>query len=253
MTKGVLWTFGILRLISRGLSLVSAQGFQPRRREQLSSFEEIRAGMPCSSYSGSLWVSPTRQSRGPGKPAWQKIGDKVAQNAQRKLPHKFHLDPHPGFRSAAGYSQIVVASGILALMSHEEELAVVLGHEIAHRSEPVRPTFARRNEEKTYPSGSVRPAFHRQSLGQGRRTRRRPGRHETGGRSRILSSCCRRAARDPKPGPPPKDSPSLGRTHPAAKDEIKNHTWEQSSPEKSLDATVDFILHRHPSFLHLSI
>ena len=230
MTKGVLWTFGILRLISPGLSLVSAQGFQPRRREQLSSFEEIRAGMPCSSYSGSLWVSPTRQSRGPGKPVWQKIGDKVAQNAQRKLPHKFHLDPHPGFRSAAGYSQIVVASGILALMSHEEELAVVLGHEIAHRSEPVRPTFARRNEEKTYPSGSVRPAFH---LGQGRRTRRRPGRHETGGRSRILSSCCPRAARDSKPGPPRKDSPSLEERIRQAKDAIKKPTWEQSNSGKT--------------------
>lgn len=128
MTKGVLWTFGILRLISRGLCLASAQGFQPRRREQLSSFEEIRAGdalFVLLRQSPGFADTPESRAR---EACLQKIGDKVAQNAQRKLPHKFHLDPHPGLRSAAGYpaGQIVVASGILALMSHEEELAVVL-------------------------------------------------------------------------------------------------------------------------------
>jgi predicted Zn-dependent protease len=64
----------------------------------------------------------------------QKVGDKVAQQSKRKLAFKFHLDPHPGFRSAVGYpgGQIIVGGGVLALMEHEDELAVVLGHEIAH-------------------------------------------------------------------------------------------------------------------------
>lgn len=64
----------------------------------------------------------------------QKVGDKVAQQSTRKLVYKFHLDPHPGFRSAVAYpgGQIIVGGGVLALMVHEDELAVVLGHEIAH-------------------------------------------------------------------------------------------------------------------------
>jgi beta-barrel assembly-enhancing protease len=64
----------------------------------------------------------------------QQVGQKVAANAKRKLPYKFHLDPHPGFRSAVAYpgGQIVVGGGVLALMTHEDELAMVLGHEIEH-------------------------------------------------------------------------------------------------------------------------
>ena len=98
MTKGVLWTFGILRLISRGLSVVSAQAPQ-----QLSSADKIRAG-------DALFVL-FRQSQGfadtPESKAieayLQKIGDKSHPNAHRKPPYKFPLDPHPGFRSAVGY------------------------------------------------------------------------------------------------------------------------------------------------------
>jgi predicted Zn-dependent protease len=129
MTKGVLWTFGILRLISRGLSVVSAQAPQ-----QLSSADKIRAGdalfVLCRLSQG---FADTPESKAI-EAYLQKIGDKSRPNAHRKPPYKFPLDPHPGFRSAVGYpgGQIVVGSGILALMSHEDELAVVLGHETEH-------------------------------------------------------------------------------------------------------------------------
>jgi hypothetical protein len=58
----------------------------------------------------------------------------VAQNSKRKLRYTIHIDPHPGYRSAVSYpaGQIVVGGGTLALMQHEDELAVVLGREIAH-------------------------------------------------------------------------------------------------------------------------
>jgi predicted Zn-dependent protease len=48
----------------------------------------------------------------------QRIGDKVAQRSTRTLTYKFHLDPHPGFRSAVAYpgGQIIVGEGVLALM-----------------------------------------------------------------------------------------------------------------------------------------
>lgn len=62
------------------------------------------------------------------------MGDKVAAHAGHKLPYKFHLDPHPAFRSAVAYpgGHVVVGGGVLALMGHEDELAAVLGHEIGH-------------------------------------------------------------------------------------------------------------------------
>ena len=34
----------------------------------------------------------------------RQVGDKVAAHAGYKLPHKFHLDPHPAFRSACSLS-----------------------------------------------------------------------------------------------------------------------------------------------------
>jgi predicted Zn-dependent protease len=64
----------------------------------------------------------------------QKVGAKVAAHAHRKLPYTFHLDLDPRFKSAVALpgGQVFVGGGILALMDREDELAVVLGHEIAH-------------------------------------------------------------------------------------------------------------------------
>jgi predicted Zn-dependent protease len=64
----------------------------------------------------------------------QKVGDKVAAHAARKMPWKFHLDPDPRFKSAVALpgGQVFVGGGILALMDREDELAIVIGHEIAH-------------------------------------------------------------------------------------------------------------------------
>jgi predicted Zn-dependent protease len=66
----------------------------------------------------------------------QKVGDKVAAHAKRKLPYTFHLDMDPRFKSAVALpgGQVFVGGGILALIDREDELAVVLGHEIAHIS-----------------------------------------------------------------------------------------------------------------------
>jgi predicted Zn-dependent protease len=64
----------------------------------------------------------------------QQIGDKVAAHAQRKMKWTFHLDPDPRFKSAVALpgGQIFVGGGILSLIDREDELAMVLGHEIAH-------------------------------------------------------------------------------------------------------------------------
>jgi predicted Zn-dependent protease len=64
----------------------------------------------------------------------QKVGEKVAAHATRKMPWTFHLDPDPRFKSAVALpgGQVFVGGGILSLMDREDELAIVLGHEIAH-------------------------------------------------------------------------------------------------------------------------
>jgi beta-barrel assembly-enhancing protease len=101
---------------------------------QLSTADEIRAGEALLvSFSKSQGFADTPESKAI-EAYLQKVGDKVAANAKRKLPYKFHLDPHPGFRSAVAYpgGTVVVGGGVLALMVHEDELAIVLGHEIAH-------------------------------------------------------------------------------------------------------------------------
>ena len=107
----------------------------PQSSIQLSTADEIRAGDALfAAFQKSQGFADTPESKAI-EAYLQKVGDKVAQNVRRKLPYKFHLDPHPGYRSAVGYpgGQIVVGGGILALMQHEDELAVVLGHEIETR------------------------------------------------------------------------------------------------------------------------
>jgi hypothetical protein len=113
-------------------------GFSPgvsaQTPQQLSSADEVRAGDALFVlFRQSPGFADTPESRAI-EACLRKIGAKVAQNAQRKLPYKFHLDPHPGLRECRripGRSDRG-GGGILALMSHEEELAVVLGHEIEH-------------------------------------------------------------------------------------------------------------------------
>src|ERR1039457_7402169 len=70
----------------------------------------------------------------------QRVVDRVAAHAQRKLPYRFHFDPSPGFKSAVGLpgGQVFVGAGILAYIDTEDQLAAVLGHEVAHRSEERR-------------------------------------------------------------------------------------------------------------------
>ena len=64
----------------------------------------------------------------------QRVGDKLAVHAKRKMPWKFHLDPDPRFKSAVALpgGQVFVGGGIISLIDREDELAIVLGHEIAH-------------------------------------------------------------------------------------------------------------------------
>ncbi|HEY6337551.1 MAG TPA: M48 family metalloprotease [Candidatus Sulfotelmatobacter sp.] len=116
------------------VSLLPVPDVSAQPAPQLSLRDEVRAGNALeAAFQKSQGFADTPESKAI-ETYLQKVGEKVAANAKRKLPYTFHLDPHPGFRSAVAYpgGQIVVGGGVLALMVHEDELAVVLGHEIEH-------------------------------------------------------------------------------------------------------------------------
>ena len=101
---------------------------------EVTDADEIRIGYALAKdFEQEEGMAPTPQSI--KLDAYlQSVGDKVAVNARRKLPYRFHFDPSPGFRSAVGLpgGQIYVGAGILAYTDTEDQLAVVLGHEIEH-------------------------------------------------------------------------------------------------------------------------
>jgi beta-barrel assembly-enhancing protease len=101
---------------------------------ELTDADEIRIGAALAKdFERQEGMAPTPQSIKLNA-YLQSVGDKVAVGAKRKLPYRFHFDPSPGFRSAVGLpgGQIYVGAGILAYSDSEDQLAVVLGHEIEH-------------------------------------------------------------------------------------------------------------------------
>jgi predicted Zn-dependent protease len=64
----------------------------------------------------------------------QSVCDKLAPHVPHKMPFHAHLDADPAFKSAIALpgGQVVVGSGILALVDSEDALAVVIGHEMGH-------------------------------------------------------------------------------------------------------------------------
>ena len=100
----------------------------------LTDAEEIQAGeVLAKGFIQQEGMEPTPQTRKIDA-YLQAVGDRVATHAQRKLPYQFRFDPSPGFKSAVGLpgGQVFVGAGILAYMDTEDQLAMVLGHEIEH-------------------------------------------------------------------------------------------------------------------------
>lgn len=100
----------------------------------LSDADEIRIGrVLAGKFEQSEGIAPTPQSMHI-EAYLQTVGDRVAALAQRKLPYQFHYDPNPTFRSALGLpgGQVFVGAGLLAFIDSEDQLAVVLGHELEH-------------------------------------------------------------------------------------------------------------------------
>src|SRR3954466_15149808 len=104
------------------------------RPESLSDGDEVRiGGLLAVQFAKSEGMQPTPQTTKIDE-YLQSIGNKLAAHTRRRLPYRFHFDPDPGFKSAFALpgGQIFVGAGILAMMDTEDQLAVVLGHEMEH-------------------------------------------------------------------------------------------------------------------------
>jgi predicted Zn-dependent protease len=214
----------------------------------LGTEDEMRAGDALlAAFKKSQGFSDTVESKAIEE-YLQKVGDRVAQNAKRKLPYKFHLDPHPGFRSAVAYpgGQIVVGGGVLALMTHEDELAVVLGHEIEHidLNQCAQRVVSAMQKDHLTPN-----EFDKLSIDEFGNPYGKDGElaaDREGIKLAVAAGYSPHAAVEllemfqylyhtDKPAPPRKDAPSLEERIQQAKDQIKSQGWDESKPPKPLD------------------
>jgi predicted Zn-dependent protease len=121
--------------VAATLLLISPQFVRAQQpAASLNDADEIRIGkVLADKFEQSEGIAPTPQSMHI-EAYLQTVGARVAANAQRQLPYQFHYDPNPTFRSAVGLpgGQVFVGAGLLAFIDSEDQLAVVLGHEIEH-------------------------------------------------------------------------------------------------------------------------
>jgi predicted Zn-dependent protease len=114
------------------ISILQAQA--PSNNRDLSDADEVRLGqILADDFIATEGMQPTPQTNKIDE-YLQSVGDRVAAHAHRKIPYRFRFDPSPSFRSAVGLpgGQVFVGAGILAYMDSEDQLAIVLGHEVEH-------------------------------------------------------------------------------------------------------------------------
>ncbi len=105
----------------------------PMRLTRLSDAEEIAIGKELAAgYSISTEkLSPEQQAL---DSYVRQVGNAVRANAHRHLPYSFHLVPDRGMINAFSLpgGSVYVGEGMLDLMTSEDELAAVIGHEVEH-------------------------------------------------------------------------------------------------------------------------
>ena len=105
----------------------------PMRLSRLSDDQEIAVGNELAEqYSiNSAQMSPEELAL---DSYVRRVGNTVASQAHRRLPYSFHLLPNRSMINAFSLpgGSVYVGEGLLDLMTSEDELASVLGHEIEH-------------------------------------------------------------------------------------------------------------------------
>src|SRR5262249_35417099 len=113
----------------------------PAKLTRISDEQEVRIGDEMASrYLAEIDAAETRnpastRSDDQLMQAYvEHVGRNVSFYAQRKLPYRFHYIPDSNLINAFALpgGHVFIARGMLNLMSSEDELASVLGHEVAH-------------------------------------------------------------------------------------------------------------------------
>jgi predicted Zn-dependent protease len=100
----------------------------------LDDADESRIGSLLAAQFAKLeGLSPTPQATKIAR-YLQSVGERLTVHARRKLSFHFHFDADPSFKSAFALpgGEIFVGAGVLAMMDTEDQLAIVLGHEMEH-------------------------------------------------------------------------------------------------------------------------
>jgi beta-barrel assembly-enhancing protease len=106
----------------------------PMQMTRLSDAEEIEAGNRITEgYTAYLARSSDANDTAMSEYV-ERVGRRLATHAHRRLPYRFHYVPDMGFINAFALpgGHVFIGKGLVAMMSSEDQLAGVLGHEIEH-------------------------------------------------------------------------------------------------------------------------
>lgn len=105
----------------------------PMRLTRLRDDEEITIGNELAKeYSApTATFSPEENAL---ESYVRRVGGSVSRRAHRRLPYSFHLLPNRSMINAFSLpgGHVYIGEGLLGLMLSEDQLAIVLGHEIEH-------------------------------------------------------------------------------------------------------------------------
>ena len=107
----------------------------PARLTRISEEQEIRIGdQMAERYLSQLQSAESTSDDRVVQVYVERVGRRVAFFAHRKLPYRFHYIADPNMINAFSLpgGHVFIGRGMLNLMTTEDELAAVLGHEIEH-------------------------------------------------------------------------------------------------------------------------
>src|SRR5262249_9777005 len=106
----------------------------PMQMTRLSDDQEIEAGnRMADGYIGHLSQSQSPEDDAMGEYV-ESVGRVLAAQAHRRLPYRFHYIPNMGLINAFALpgGHVFIGKGLIAMMTSEDQLADVLGHELEH-------------------------------------------------------------------------------------------------------------------------
>lgn len=105
----------------------------PMRMTRISDEQEIRIGDELAARYATHVDDFTPEQKALERYVRQ-VGGRLGSQAHRKLPYRFHLLPEHSMINAFSLpgGHVFMGEGMLDLMTSEDELANVLGHEIEH-------------------------------------------------------------------------------------------------------------------------